>query len=234
MRLKIQSETKLSEMEGVGEAEFWRVQIDGEEIATLADPFTASSPEITLSQCEYCFECGVPSIAVRKISNHTIVWFTNPDDRLDDLPKEKLRTFSLAEYERCLDSKSTELPLLSCEELQHIFSLENLPYWKEPLYTIPELPGDGIGEKTLQLISDSVAKGLVAPRNNDFSSFQSIKFGFDIDNLFESVIDFALIEDQIAFRFQTLPKVPLWLIIEADDSDFEPVKRWLESEEQTG
>ena len=233
MRLKILSETKLLDMEGIGEAEFWRIQLDGEEIATKAQPFTASSCEITLSQCECCYQCGVPSIAVRKISNHTIIWFTNPDDRLDDLPKEDLRTFHLADYERWLKSKSTELPLLSPEELQHVFSLENLPEWKEPLYTIPELPGDETGIKTLQLIADSVAKGLITPHISDASSFRSIKFGFDIENLFESDIDFALIDDEISFRLKTLPDVPLWLRIEGDDGDFSPVRRWLASAERS-
>jgi NAD(P)H-hydrate repair Nnr-like enzyme with NAD(P)H-hydrate dehydratase domain len=73
MRLKIQTETKTLGMGGMGTADFMHILVDGVEITTQAASFDASSPVITPHECEFCYHCGVPTIAARKIANHTVI-----------------------------------------------------------------------------------------------------------------------------------------------------------------
>ena len=228
MRLEIQTETKTLGMDGMGDADFLRVYVDGVEIASHAAPFDASSSEITLGECEFCYQCGIPTIAARKFDDHCIVWFTNPDQRFD-LETEELRIFDLQEYETALSSKATDLPKLLPEELRHIFSLEQFPDWKEFLYCLPEIDGDETGADTMRLIVDSISKLSLAPVAQSVSEFETVTFGFDIDKLLETKIDFAMLSGEVAFRFQSIPNIPIWLKIEPRCDDFVAVKRHLEN-----
>ena len=230
MRLEIQAETRTLGMDGMGDAEFVRILIDGVEIATDAAAFDASSPEITPNECEFCYHCGVPTIAVRKIADHTVVWFSNPDHgREYDVPAEEFRYFDLVEYESALGGKATGLPEFSAENLHHIFSLEQFPDWKEFLYCLPEIVGDGTGAATMGLITESISNLTIVPGHQDILKFETVAFGFDIDNLLETRIDFALIADEIAFRFQSFPCIPIWLTIESDPNGFAAIKRHIQN-----
>lgn len=118
MRLEIQTETKTLGMQGMGDAEFVRILIDDVEIATQAAAFDASSPEITPNECEFCYHCGVPTIAGRKIDGHSVIWFSNPDRQPEhEVATERIRVFNLVEYETALNSKATDLPEFSLDDL---------------------------------------------------------------------------------------------------------------------
>ena len=217
-------------MEGAGEFDFLRVYVDGAEIATQAASFDASSPQITLSECEFCYHCGIATIAARKIDDHSVVWFTNPNHGRDyEVETEELRIFDLTEYETALKSKTTELPELSTEDMCHILSLEQFPDWKEFLYCLPEMDGDETGADTMGLIAESISKRSFSPSVQSISEFETITFGFDIDKLLETKIDFAMRSSEIVFRFRSFPNIPIWLKIEPSRDDFVAVKRHLEN-----
>ena len=232
MRLEIQPETRTLGMDGMGDADFVRILIDGVEIATQAAAFNASSSEITPNECEFCYHCGVASVAARKIGDHTVVWFSNPDHGRDhDVANEEFRFFNLAEYETALNSKATDLPEFSADDLHHVFSLEHFPDWKEFLYCLPELNGDETGAHTMGIITESVSNLTVTPAIQDISEFETVTFGFDIDELSETRIDFALLADEIVFRFQSFPYIPIWLTIKPNSGDFVAVKRHIQNAE---
>ncbi|MEO1524087.1 MAG: hypothetical protein AAFX06_01565 [Planctomycetota bacterium] len=233
MQLTIQSETKPLEMEDMGDGEFWRIHLDGDEIATNAGPFTASSREIVLEECGYCYHCGAATIAARKIANHTVIWFTNPEHELElDKRKEPIRTFKLTDYEAVLGSSSRELPPLSEKELRYIFSIEATPLWDDFLYTLPELTGDDTGTSTLGVIAKSVVSGELTPHIAKPSHYQSVTFGFDIDHLHETTVDFGIVDDEIAFRFRQRPAVPIWLQLEKPCRELDAIKKHLDAHEE--
>ncbi len=215
MRLEIQTETKMLGMDGMGNADFFHVYLEGVKITAQAARFDASSSAITLKQCEFCYQCGVPSIAARKIADHSVVWFSNPDlEQTDDVAPEVLRIFNLIDYEAALNSSTSDLPCLSPDDLRHIIALEQFPDWKEFLYCLPEIDGDETGADTMGLIVESISKLSVAPVIQSVSKLETITFGFDIDNLLETKIDFVMLSGEVAFRFQSNPHMPLWLKIE--------------------
>ncbi len=230
MRLEIHSETKSLEMDGMGVADFVRIYIDGIEIATHAASFGASSPEITLDECEYCYSCGVPTIAAREIDDHSVIWFTNPDHgRGHGVATEELRIFNMQEYEAALNGKTTDLPELSCGDLRHIFSLEQVPDWKGFLYCLPEIDGDETGANTLGLIVESISSLSITPISQPISKFKTVTFGFGIDRLWESEIDFAILANDLAFRFRSFPSIPVWFKIEQVSDGFAAIRHHVDN-----
>ncbi|QEG21504.1 hypothetical protein [Mariniblastus fucicola] len=230
MRLEIQTETKTPGLDGMAEVEFVHVFLDGVKITTQAAFFDASSPEITLHECDYCYQCGVPTIAVRKIADHSVIWFTNPDHgREDDVAREELRIFNLKAYETALNSKTTDLPQISTRDLRHLISLEQFPDWSEVLYSLPEIDGDETGADTMRVIVDSISNLSITPIALHVPEFETVTFGYDIDKLLETQIDFAMLSNEIIFRFRSTPHLPLWIKIVPKPNGFVALKRHLEN-----
>jgi hypothetical protein len=120
------------------------------------------------------------------------------------------------------------LPELSTDDLRHIFSLEQFPDWKEFLYCLPEIDGDDTGANTMGLIVKAISKLPVAPSVQDILEFETVTFGFDIDKLLETTIDFAMLSDEVVFRLQSFPCIPIWLKLASESHDLLAVKRHIQ------
>ena len=230
MQIQVQPERKTLEMEGLGEATFLHVFVDGVEITKEAASFNASTSQIILKECGFCFQCGVPTVAARKIGNHSVVWFTNPDHgRPFAIPTEEIRVFKREDYERALGSNANALPELSVADLRHIFSIEWIPEWKEWLYSLPEIPGDETGAKTMTQIIELISSPAIVPVMDEVHEFQTITFGFDLDQLLETRIDVAIVSNEVAFRFRSFPDIPLWF--KSNSTDFASLRGFVKASE---
>ncbi|MFK7768738.1 MAG: hypothetical protein AB8B55_16070 [Mariniblastus sp.] len=207
--------------ENFGTAEFWGVSVDGNSIATNARTFTASDAELVLSECEYCYHCGVPVIAVRRTSNDHIVWFVDCDEAYTPtIGADFICEFDRVGYEELLGGDTGLLPEISTQDLELILTQIALPRWEDAIYTIPHLPNDKFGKKTLRVINDAVAQNRVVPHTNCVADPSVLRIGIDVERIPETELLISQENNETIFRFAELPNLPIWCKISDDPNPF--------------
>ncbi len=218
--LKITRDIKILR-ENWGTAEFMSVTVYGKEIATSARSFTASDPQLTLSECDYCYHCGVPEISVRRTSDDHVIWFLDSDDdHTPTLSRDIVLEFDRNQYESCLGGNVNQLPEIDRRDLELILSQITLPRWEDALYTIPDLPNDSFGKNTIRLISDAITDNRVIPFTHRCNAVSSLLIGLDVDKIPETELLIASEEDETLFRFGKHPHLPIWMKIHDDPHPF--------------
>jgi len=208
--------------ESTNTAEFWSVTIDGETITADAKPFDASSKEIVLSECDYCYFCGWPEISVRRTDDSHVIWFVNlDDDQSSTIPRNRVFEFESQAYQTQLGGNADDLPHLSFDEFNRLIAAFDFPRAEDALYTIPHLPNDSLGKHTLNRICDALADQRVEFRLESPNNIKNLTIGLDLEKVPESQIVIGELDSETVFRFEHLPSLPLWLAIRGEANPFE-------------
>jgi hypothetical protein len=207
--------------ESTNTAEFWAVAIDGETIATDAKPFDAATDEIVLSECDYCYFCGMPEISVRRTNDEHVIWFVDLDsDQSPTIPRNRVFEFDLNLYQKQLGGDASELPYLSLHEFERVITAMDFPREEDALYTIPELPNDSLGKHTLRQICSALADGRIEMRLDTPNNIKSLTIGLDLERIPESRISIGDTGSGTVFRFEQWPAFPIWLAIRDEPKPF--------------
>ena len=202
-------------------AEFWRVSIDGVQITADAKPFDASSDHIILAECTMCYFCGMPEIAVRRLSDDVVIWFVDlDDDQSPTIPRSVIYSFEATNYQEILGGNTSALPQLSHHEFERIVPHFDFPRWEDALYVLPDLPNDTLGKHTLRIFCDALADGRLEYRLANPPVSGRLTFGLDTDKIPESKILLGRDGDETLFQFSQLPYLPIWLAIRDERDPF--------------
>ena len=208
--------------ESTDTAEFWSVSIDGESITQDAKPFDASHEKIILRECDYCYFCGMPEVSVRRTDDRHVIWFVDlDDDHSPTIGRDRVFEFELETYQTKLGGATDELPHLSLHEFERIIAAFDFPSAEDALYTIPDLPNDSLGKRTLSRIGDALADDRIEMRLELPRNIKKLNIGLDIEKIPESQIAIGQLGSETVFRFEQLPSLPVWRGIRGDPQPFQ-------------
>ena len=220
--ITFQSETRTLG-EDWGTAEFYTVFIDGVQIADSAHAFSASTPEVALSECDFCYHCGRPDTLVRRLDREHVIWFSLIEEGYTpQLRPGTIYKFSATEYQERLGGSVDDLPDLQRSDFEHLLAILAPPNWEDALYTIPELPRDKFGKRILKTINDNLAFGEFA-FSPPPTEFQELRIGIDTKGYPETAILLAKSDQGSIIQFNANPYIPVWMSFVNNSTPFDDI-----------